>query len=307
MCAYPSTAASPSLSIPILIEPSESRWDIKVMTDRRPQPRFPSLFLTGWALLSGALLCTGVNRAAAARQEFTFDDGQITCTVSTPDTTEIPDRMLAAVPLAMKTAIQEIGRANGPAHLTILLQGSPTTFERLKGLFQPDIFAIQEGDEIRLRAPEDPLALSFRLAHETSHWLVARQYPARPPLWLDEGLAQVVGATAAAAAARTQSQQLLRPIPNELETSAYTLEELTALTTYPRRKQQIAAFYWQAEALTRALRKRLGKEAFADYLALLSNPTPPDWQAPLITRWYFNEGDIAWLARQITPGGNDTP
>jgi len=277
------------------------------MTDRRPQPRFSSLSLTGWALLSCALLCPGGHRATAASQDFSFAEGHITCTVSAPDTREIPDRIQAAVPLAIKTAIQEVGRPAAPAHLTLLLQPPPTTLEKLTGLFRPDIFAIQEGDELRLRAPEDPLALTFRLAHETSHWLVARQYPARPPLWLDEGLANSVGATAAAAAARSQSQHLLRPIPEGLEKAAYSLEDLTALTIYPRRKQQIAAFYWQAEALTRALRKRLGKEAFAEYLALLSSPSPPDWQAPLKNRWYFNEGDIAWLASQITPGGNDTP
>jgi len=277
------------------------------MTDRRPQPLFSSLSLTGWVLLSCALLCPGGHRAAAASQDFSFAGDLITCTVSAPTSTEIPNRIQTAVPLAMKTAIQDVGLPEAPAHLTILLQPPPTALEKLQGLFRPNIFAIQEGDELRLRAPEDPLALTFRLAHETSHWLVARQYPARPPLWLDEGLANTVGATAAAAAARIHSQQLLRPIPEGLKEAAYSLEDLTDLTIYPRRTHKIAAFYWQAEALTRAIRKRLGKEAFAEYLALLCSPSPPDWQAPLKNRWYFNEGDIAWLARQITPGGNDTP
>jgi len=277
------------------------------MTNRRRQNRFSSLSLIGWALLSCALLCPGGYRAIAASQDFSFDGGHITCTVSAPDSIAIPHRIQTAILLAMKTAIQEVGVPKAPAHLTLILQGSPTIFERVQGLFQPKVFAIQEGDELHLQVPEDPLALTFRLAHEASHWLVARQYPVRPPLWLDEGLANTVGATAASAAARTHSQQLLRPIPEDLGNTAYTLEELTALKTYPHREQRIAAFYWQAETLTLAIRKRLGKEAFTEYLALLSSLSPPDWQTPLRNRWYFNEGDIAWLARQITPSGSDTP
>ena len=215
------------------------------MPDRIQPRQFSVLSLTGWVLFFSALCWCGSRSDAAVHQDFSFADHHITCTVSAPDANKIPDRVLTAVPLAMKTAIQEIGVPSHPAHLSILLQRSPTTFERLQRLFQPKVFAIQEGDELRIQVPEDPLKLTFRIAHEASHWLVAQQFPARPPLWLDEGLANAVGATAAAAAARAHSQQLERPQPVHLADSAYSLQVLTSLTDYPKRKKQSPLFRYK--------------------------------------------------------------
>jgi len=271
------------------------------MTERSHPTPSPPRILVSQILLSGALLCLTACSTAAASHDFSFAEDRVTCTVTAPEANEIPPDVLSSIPLAMKIAIQEVGQPATHAHLSIRLKGAPGFRERIRGLFHPEIFAIQEGDELRMHVPEDPLKLTFRIAHEASHWLVAQQFPSRPPLWLDEGLAQAVGATAASAAARTRSQQLERPQPVRLLDAAYTLEELTALTRYPDRKAQVAAFYWQAEALTQALRKKLGKEAFAEYLALLSSPEAPDWQVPLRTRWYFNDGDMDWLSRQIQP------
>ena len=73
------------------------------------------------------------------------------------------------------------------------------------------------------------------------------------------------------------------------------------LAAYPQNAARSAAFYWQAEALVQAIRKRLGPAEFALYFGLLSGSQPPDWQAPLRERWYFSDWDFTWLAEQIRP------
>jgi len=245
--------------------------------------------------LATTALCT-----QGATAPFSFADGRITCELNSEKKT-LPSQAVSILPVAMKVALQEVGTPDQPAHLTIHLEGKPSFWQRIRSLFEAETFAIQEGDTLRLHSTDHPLKLSFRMAHEFSHWLVFKQYSTRPPLWLDEGLAQEVGATAAAIIARTQSKKLERPIPSNLKKNSYTLDELTALRDYPKRDARIAAFYWQAEALVRALRKRLGPSEFALYLELLASPHAPDWQAPLRERWYFNDGDFDWLSRQIQP------
>ena len=249
------------------------------------------LFLAGLALpFRGA-------QGATARQ--VFAEGRIVCEWSAPK--EIPEWALAILPIAMNAALERIGPPAEPARLEIRLLAPPPFYKRAKALFQAEAFASQTGDEIALHPGKDPLILAFRLGHELAHWLVSKRHPARPPLWLDEGLAQMVAAEAAEQCARTRKQDLERPRPPQLEGHLFTLEELIALQAYPQAAARSAAFYWQAEALVRALYGRLGAGEFSVYLGLLSAPDAPGWQAPLRERWYFSDWDVNWLAEQIRP------
>ena len=245
---------------------------------------FPALFLSG-------------AQGATIRQ--VFADGRITCEISAR--TEIPDIATLVLPIAMKAALERVGPPQEPARLEIRLLDPPPFYKRAKALFQAEAFAIQTGDEIALHPGKDPLKLAFRLGHELTHWLVYKRYPQRPPLWLDEGLAQMVAAEAAETTARTRKQNLERPRPPKLESHLFTLNELVGLQAYPPSTARSAAFYWQAEALVRALFGRLGTAEFAVYLALLSAPEAPNWQVPLRERWYFSDWDMHWLAEQIRP------
>jgi hypothetical protein len=237
-------------------------------------------------------------RAQGVSTNLVFAADLITCTVvSTRDA--IPELVLAALPIAMKTALENVGTPSQPAHLTIHLLETPSFYKRLKALFRVEVFAMQQGDEIQLRPGDDPLKLAFRLGHELAHWLAYKRHPVRPPLWLDEGLAQLVGAAAADVCARTSQQTLERPRPPKLDQNLFTLAELIALQAYPQTEARSAAFYWQAEALVNAIHKRLGPAEFAVYLGLLSAPNPPGWQVPLRERWYFSDWDFNWLAEQI--------
>ncbi len=198
----------------------------------------------------------------------------------------------------MNTALGQVDAPPKPAHLAIHLQPPPTLLQRSKAWLFNEAFSSQHDDEIQLPADGDDLKVVFRLAHELSHWLVYKQYPARPPLWLDEGLAQRIGALAADTYARTQTRKLERPVPDQLEMNLFTLDELLRLPAYPKNDARSAAFYWQAEALVNALHSRLGPAEFKVYLGLLSSSNAPDWQAPLRERWYFSDWDIQWIEQQ---------
>lgn len=201
----------------------------------------------------------------------------------------------------MKAALERIGPPPEPARLEIRLLEPPPFYKRAKALFQAEAFATQIGDEIALHPGKDPVKLAFRLGHELAHWLTYKRLAARPPLWLDEGLAQMVAADAAERCARTRKQNVDRPRPAKLAGHLFTLEELVGLRAYPQTAARSAAFYWQAEALVRALHERLGDAEFAVYLAGLSGPAAPPWQTPLRDRWYFSDWDMQWLAEQIRP------
>ena len=248
-------------------------------------------FWTGLALLGAGA------QGAAVRQDFA--DGRIICVVSSSG--EVPEIAAAVLPIAMKAALERIGPPAEPARLELRLLDPPPFYKRFKALVQVEAFGTQMGDEITLYPGKNPLKLAFRLGHEFSHWLVYKRLGRRPPLWLDEGLAQMVAAAAAEKVARTRKQDIERPRPPKLEGHLFALDELIGLQTYPRSAARSAAFYWQAEALVRALEGKLGAEEFAIYLGLLSAPDAPDWQAPLRERWYFTDWDVNWLAEQIRP------
>lgn len=264
--------------------------------------------LANWNAVAVALLGLAAWPVCSPGETASFDfaEGRIACRIVT-ERESIPALVLAVLPMAVNAAVEHIGPPAEPATVTLRLLAPPSYYKRIKALFRAEAFAIQQGDEIAVHAGNDPLKLAFRLGHEISHWLVHKKHAARPPLWLDEGLAQLVGATAADHAARVHKQTLDRPLPAKLERNLFPLEELTALADYPRSTGRSAAFYWQAETLVRALRHKLGPTDFAIYLALLSARDAPGWSEPLRVRWYFSDWDMAWLARQIQPEKQEPP
>lgn len=239
--------------------------------------------------------------AAPVNWEKSFAHGRVTCVVVPPAGGGIPEILAPAVTIAMQTVLAQLGPPPKPAILTIHLEKPPPFYKRIKALFPVAAYASQQGDRIRLQPGQDPLKLTFRLGHEISHWLALKTLPQQPPLWLDEGLANWLGAQAAITCARTLHQELKQPIPAGIERYLFTLEELTSQTAYPRKPLAVGAFYWQAEALVRAIYRRLGRQDFQAYLQFLSQPQAPAWDEPLRERWYFTDGDFAWLAGQIQP------
>lgn len=264
------------------------------MAFRLPPPlsrRVRPLWLAWLALLSPA---------QGASTNLSFAQGQITCTIIAPKDTPSP-LVLQILPIAFSAALEHVGAPAEPARLTLRLLEPPSLLNRAKALFRVEAFATQQGDEIRLHPEDDSLKLAFRIGHELSHWLTYKRHPLRPPLWLDEGLASLVGAAAAETAARTSKQSLQRPPPPRLDKNLFTLRELVGLQAYPASEARSAAFYWQSEALVGAIHQRLGPAEFEAYLGLLSSPDAPDWEKPLRERWYFSDWDFTWLSKQIQP------
>lgn len=259
----------------------------------------------GLAALALPLACPG-RTAAAQPVTLALGDGLVTCRILS-DSGPVPELVLSVLPVAVKSAMEQAGPPPAPAALTLRLQKPPPFYKRFFGLVRADALATQQGDEILLQPGHDPLKLAFRLGHELSHWLVRLRHPVRPPLWLDEGLANRTGAAAAEAAGRPRQIAVERPLPPRLARHPFTLNELVALKTYPVRPAETGAFYWQAEALVDGLHRKLGKDAFLNYLALLCVPEPPAWDAPLRERWYFNDADFRFLARQIHPETRPPP
>lgn len=258
----------------------------------------PGWRVVAWWLVAGGL--AGLLSANAATTNLTHAGGRIVGTIIM-EAGEIPPLFVTCWPVAAKAVESLVGVPEEPAELTIRLRPPPTAGQRLRAFWHGEVFAMQHGDTIEIHVETDSLKLSFRLAHEMCHWVVAKRHPGRLPLWLDEGLAQMAGDAAAQTAARMNKQSLQRPQPPKLSGNLLTLTELTALTTYPVGRHRVAAFYWQAEALARHLHQRLGPQEFAVYLSLLGAPTPPTWQAPLRERWYFSDDDIAWLDERLHP------
>ena len=172
-----------------------------------------------------------------------------------------------------------------------------------------DVLGESRGDSVRLRrCADDPLRDAFRAGHECAHFLLAARHGQSLPLWLDEGMAQLVGYRAAEAYARPLHMTVQRKPLDDWEDEAFSLEKLTSLTDYPTSPKAVAAFYWQASLLVRALHARLGVAAFDAYMAALATqPAGGDWKQPLRDQCYFIDADFAWLATQILPDAPPSP
>ncbi len=229
-----------------------------------------------------------------------FAGGRILCTIHGADS-----GMDSMVSLAMNTVLRTLPPPEERATLAIRFLPPPPFYRRWLGSDVPHGY--QSGGEIAIRPEPDNVKLAFRLAHEMTHWLLEATHSQRPPLWLDEGLAQRIGAQAAAAAGRTEKRGLARTPPDGWEQHALTPDELAALGGYGESPAAAAAFYWQAERLVDALCERLGRDDFLAYLSILSTPPVPEWQTPLRERWWFNDADFEALARAIAPASQSIP
>lgn len=155
--------------------------------------------------------------------------------------------------------------------------------------------AVQEGDEIRVGYRADDLAATAnRLAHELAHWRLEKLCGGRTALWLDEGLAQVAGRTAANEAARCFSLDVSERLSLPWKQG---VAALVAATAYPAGRDEAGAFYAASLRLTDAFLARHGPD---DCLALAQElaaaPTAETFFGFCAARYYENAEEIAaWL------------
>ena len=214
------------------------------------------------------------------------------------------DRQVWSAAANAATAILPWPRRTPPRVLRVEWMAAP-----IGAAARDDVLGESRGDSVRLRrCVDDPLRDAFRAGHECAHFLLAVRYGHTLPLWLDEGMAQLVGYRAAEAYARPQHLNVQRKPLADWEDAAFSLDELTSMTDYPKSPKDVAAFYWQASMLVRALHARLGVAAFDAYMAALAAQSDgADWKEPLRRQCYFIDSDFDWLETQIQPDAPPSP
>lgn len=107
---------------------------------------------------------------------------------------------------------------------------------------------------------------SQRLAHETTHAVVARVYPRqRCPLWLSEGFAEEMSGRSVGARMGQYNQRLLQ----RFQTATLTPDQLTALTEYPTDLTAVAQLYQSSEKLVRFLMTDGGADRFPKFFEVM--------------------------------------
>ena len=121
------------------------------------------------------------------------------------------------------------------------------------------------GDELflNLRNQEGMAFDSRILAHETTHAVVARLYPnTQWPLWLNEGLAEYMGAASVAA----RKNQTIKRHEHTLDFASMSLDQIQRLEVYPQDPVQVAQLYETSEKLIRFIMTELPKDRFTRFI-----------------------------------------
>jgi hypothetical protein len=132
---------------------------------------------------------------------------------------------------------------------------------------QPKTIAFTDGWELFIY--RDPHYLEARkdLAHEITHVIVFRFLDGPVPLCLDEGLAEFISMRALAM--QTGKMEFdLRPLELIGEGDFIPIEELFAMTTYPKEKSR--TFYDESDLFVRFLIFTYKGEKFYEFLGLIS-------------------------------------
>ena len=120
------------------------------------------------------------------------------------------------------------------------------------------------GDELFLNVRNTVGGFDSRtLAHETTHAVVARLYPqTRWPLWLSEGFAEYMGGASVGARKGITAKFYQQALRN----GDLSVADLTAMTAYPSKREDVRALYQSAERLVRFLMNELPKERFPIFI-----------------------------------------
>jgi hypothetical protein len=122
------------------------------------------------------------------------------------------------------------------------------------------------GDELFLDLRNNGSGEAFdsrTLAHETTHAVVARIYPAaRWPVWLNEGVAEYMGAASVAA----RKNQTVKRQEHNLNFASMPLDEMQALQTYPQDVVKVTQLYETGEKLIRFIMTELPRDRFVKFV-----------------------------------------
>ena len=129
------------------------------------------------------------------------------------------------------------------------------------------------GDELFLNVRDARTGLfnSQTLAHETTHAIVARLYPARHwPRWLSEGFAEHMSGQSTGVRMGQYSSRLLQ----KFQTATLPVDRLVATENYPDDPRAVAQFYQSSEKVVRFLMTKNPADRFPKFIDLVVNDTP---------------------------------
>ena len=129
----------------------------------------------------------------------------------------------------------------------------------------PWAVSFARGDDLflNLRNREGMAFDSRTLAHETTHAVVARLYPRTEwPLWLNEGLAEYMGAASVA----TRKNQTIKRHEHTLNFASMSLDQIQEIKVYPQDPVEVAQLYETAEKLIRFIMTELPKDRFTRFI-----------------------------------------
>jgi hypothetical protein len=132
--------------------------------------------------------------------------------------------------------------------------------------FRPDGLAFHYENEIFLKADAAQGARPDRVPHEIVHARLHRAYGADVPLWLDEGLANVLGWRVAVAYARGQAKALTRNHEAMDPARVMNLSDLSAIKAYPDDPVTAGVYYREVEEVIAAVADKLGDERMLEFI-----------------------------------------
>lgn len=159
---------------------------------------------------------------------------------------------------------------------------------------RPDGLALQVGRDILLKVDPTQAERMDRVAHELVHFRLREAYGDRLPLWLEEGLATLMGVAIARDFHNSHGLRLAGAWPATQVEALLTPDELLELPTYPASPGAAQAMGRQAAELVTLLSERVGADRWP--MAVLEIGQRGDWRSVLASGYGVDMTELKQMA-----------
>lgn len=161
---------------------------------------------------------------------------------------------------------------------------------------RPDGLALQSGRDILLKMDDSQTNRLDRVAHEVVHFRLREAYGDRLPLWLEEGLATLMGMSITRQYSSRQGRALAGAWPAVPLEGLMEPDALLTATGYPPSPGAAQAFGRQAAELTAQVRDRIGPERWP--MAVQAIGQRGDWRSVLASGYGVDMSELNQMAEQ---------
>ena len=159
---------------------------------------------------------------------------------------------------------------------------------------RPDGLALQSGRDILLKVDASQSERRDRIAHEIVHFRLREAYDDRLPLWLEEGLATVMGIDVTRDYHNTQGTRLAGAWPAVPSEALLSPGDLLGRSEYPPSPGAAQAYGRQAAELVILLRERIGPDRWS--MALREIGQRGDWRSTLASGYGLPMAEVEQMA-----------